>query len=89
MKVKILNRVENIVAKDEIVYKKEFLNLSQCFQVSIAAKTSLSILWKGLFRHFSLQSIQRYSKNFTMQYRIVYTEFKQKNKELKRDNKYA
>ena len=40
MKEHLVNKVENIVAKEEIGHYKQFLILPQCFQTSSAADAS-------------------------------------------------
>ena len=47
MRVYLLKRVENIVAKGEIARFEQFLLLSRCFQKSSAAETSESVcMWE-------------------------------------------
>ena len=60
MKVYILNsRVENIVAKEEIVNKSNFALLSQCFQQSSVAEAyKMCHMWERVESIFSL-TIQR------------------------------
>ena len=49
MKVESLNRVENIVAKGEIVHYERFLLLSQCFQGSPIGEAPVSVcMWERL-----------------------------------------
>ena len=49
MKEQILNKVEIIVAKEEIAHHEQFICLSQCFQKSSAAEAPESVcMWEGL-----------------------------------------
>ena len=49
MKEQLLNKLENIVAKGNIVHYEQFLNMSQCFKKSSAAEASESVcMWESV-----------------------------------------
>ena len=50
MRVKLLNRVEKILAKGEITHYEQFLLLPKCFQKLSAADASESIyIWEKIY----------------------------------------
>ena len=53
MRVYLLKKVENVVAKGEIARFEQFIRLSLCFQKSSAAEASESVyMWKRVKQLF-------------------------------------
>ena len=59
-----MNRVENIVAKEEIAHYKQYLLLQQCFQNKSAAEApKASVFGKGLMlAHFNKFAVSDFAK---------------------------
>ena len=63
MKVKLLKKVENIVAKGDIAHIEQFLLLSEYFKKSSAAEASKSVcIWEKVKFNFQYLPFLTYNK---------------------------